>query len=54
VLFAAYHAYQGAAGAAYSLTFGLAYGIAFLAIRRVWPLVIGHALYNICLEVLAR
>jgi hypothetical protein len=30
------------------------YGIAFLALRRVRPLAIGHALYNICLILLFR
>lgn len=52
-LFASYHLYQGVDGAFYALLFGLAYGGAFLLLRSVWPLAIGHALYNIQLELLA-
>ena len=47
VLFAAYHTYQGPIGVAGSLGMGIVYGIAFLCVRRIWPLAIGHALYNI-------
>jgi membrane protease YdiL (CAAX protease family) len=53
LLFASYHAYQGVVGVVYSFAFGLAYGVAFLGIGRVWPLVIGHALYNVHAELLA-
>jgi membrane protease YdiL (CAAX protease family) len=52
ILFAAYHAYQGGLGVAYTLVFGAAYGVVFLMTRRVWPLAIGHALYNIRLELI--
>jgi membrane protease YdiL (CAAX protease family) len=52
LLFASYHAYQGLSGAVDALAFGLAYGVAFLALGRVWPLVVGHALFNIRLELL--
>ena len=40
-----------AAGAAYAALFGLVYGSAYLLLRRVWPLAIGHALYNIRLDL---
>ena len=52
-LFASYHAYQGLVGVAYSFAFGITYGAVFLAIHRVWPLVIGHALYNCWVELVA-
>ena len=52
-LFAAYHGYQGPAGLAYTMALGVMYGGAFLLLRRVWPLAIGHALYNIRLELAA-
>lgn len=52
-LFAACHAYQGAAGVADKMAFGVAYGVAFLLLRRVWPLAIGHALYNIRIDLAA-
>ncbi|MGI8978587.1 MAG: CPBP family intramembrane glutamic endopeptidase [Pirellulaceae bacterium] len=52
-LFASYHGYQGVAGIAHTLAFGLLYGVAFLMLRRVWPLAIGHALFNIRLELAA-
>jgi membrane protease YdiL (CAAX protease family) len=52
-LFAAYHAYQGGVGVSYTAAFGVAYGVAFLAMRRIWPLAIGHALYNIRVELAA-
>ena len=51
--FAAYHAYQGLQGVALSFVFGVAYGLAFLVVRRVWPLAIGHALYDIRADLLA-
>ena len=53
IVFASYHAYQGAFGTAHAFVFGIVYGVAFLATGRLWPLVIGHALYNIRLELLA-
>lgn len=53
VLFASYHAYQGPPGVAYSLAFGLTYGVTFLVLGRVWPLALGHALYNVRIELLA-
>jgi membrane protease YdiL (CAAX protease family) len=52
ILFASYHVYQGLDGAVYALLLGLAYGVAFLAIGRLLPLVIGHAIYNMRLELL--
>jgi membrane protease YdiL (CAAX protease family) len=53
LLFACYHTYQGPVGAIHALVFGLTYGAIFLAIGRVWPLAIGHALYNIRIDLLA-
>lgn len=53
IVFASYHAYQGAFGTAHAFVFGIVYGVAFLATGRLWPLVIGHALYNVRLEWLA-
>jgi membrane protease YdiL (CAAX protease family) len=50
--FASYHAYQGPAGLVGNFLFGLAYGVAYLSIRRVWPLAVGHALFNIHLDLL--
>jgi membrane protease YdiL (CAAX protease family) len=46
-LFAAYHTYQSIGGVAHQMEFGVAYGVAFLLLRRVWPLAVGHALCNI-------
>jgi membrane protease YdiL (CAAX protease family) len=51
IAFAAYHLYQGPVGVAGSFAFGVVYGVAFLALRRVWPLVIGHATYNLLIEL---
>ena len=44
--FASYHIYQGFFGLGAAFVFGLVYGAAFLFIRRVWPLILGHALIN--------
>ena len=52
-LFGAYHGYQGAAGVADTMAFGVAYGVAFLLLRRVWPLAVGHALFNIRIDLAA-
>jgi membrane protease YdiL (CAAX protease family) len=51
--FASYHAYQGAVGVVYTFAFGLTFGAVYLGVRRVWPLALGHALYNILLEIAA-
>ncbi|MDB5310724.1 MAG: putative conserved integral rane protein [Gemmataceae bacterium] len=53
VLFASYHIYQGAEAVVYALAFGVMYGAVFLVLRRVWPLAVGHALYDIQIELLA-
>jgi len=50
-LFASYHLYQGVGGAFHALLFGLTYGAAFVWIRSVWPLAIGHAFINIYFEL---
>jgi membrane protease YdiL (CAAX protease family) len=52
VAFASYHVYNGALGLGNAFAFGLAYGTAYLAIRRIWPLVIGHTLFNISVELI--
>jgi membrane protease YdiL (CAAX protease family) len=52
--FAAYHLYQGLHGVAFAFALGVAYGAAFLVFRRIWPLAIGHALYDIHVELLAE
>lgn len=44
VLFAAYHAYQGYIGVLNAAIVGLLYGTAFCLFRRLWPLVVAHAL----------
>jgi membrane protease YdiL (CAAX protease family) len=46
-LFTAYHCYQGVKGLTGVLSFGMFFGVAYLCIRRVWPLAIAHALDNI-------
>jgi membrane protease YdiL (CAAX protease family) len=51
--FASYHAYQGPAGLVGNFLLGLAYGLAYLGVRRVWPLALGHALFNIHLELMS-
>ncbi len=52
-LFASYHVYQGPEGFVGSFLFGLVYGAAYGLNRRIWPLVLGHAGYNLLLEYLA-
>ena len=52
-LFASYHCYQGSAAVVETMAVGLVYGIAFLAMRRVWPLALGQALYNMSLHLMA-
>jgi membrane protease YdiL (CAAX protease family) len=47
VLFAIGHGYQGPTAVAYTFVFGVWYGIVFLVMRRVWPLALGHAFYNV-------
>jgi membrane protease YdiL (CAAX protease family) len=52
VLFASYHLYYGPTGALiYVLVFGLAFGGAYVLLRRVWPLALAHMLLNISIEV---
>lgn len=47
VLFSSYHLYQGLYGAGSALVMGLVFGVAFCAIRRIWPVAAAHALLNI-------
>lgn len=53
MLFASYHVYQDLLGVIFALLFGCLFGTAFVLYRRIWPLVLGHALYNIRLDFLA-
>ena len=53
LLFASYHSYQGVIGTAYAFAFGLAFGVAFLLIGRVWPLAFAHALYDMRIDLMA-
>lgn len=52
-LFASYHAYQGPDGLLLVLPFGIVCGLAYLMIRRIWPLAIAHAIYNIRIDLIA-
>ena len=47
LLFGAYHLYQGVHGAFWAFVFGFLQGLLFLVTRRLWPLVLGHALSNL-------
>jgi membrane protease YdiL (CAAX protease family) len=47
LVFAAYHVYQGAPGVINALVIGLVYGVAFIRLRRFWPLAIAHALADV-------
>jgi membrane protease YdiL (CAAX protease family) len=51
VLFASYHLYQGVYDSLFVLFLGLAFGFAYLGVRRVWPLAIGHMLFGIHAEL---
>jgi membrane protease YdiL (CAAX protease family) len=53
VAFTSYHIYQGAAGTVDVFIYGLVFGVVYLLYGRIWPLVIGHALFNITLELAA-
>ena len=46
LIFASFHIYQGAWNTVAILGMGLIYGVAFVLLRRVWPLALGHALTN--------
>src|SRR5262245_3059461 len=50
--FASYHVYQGLAATLPVFAIGVIYGVAYLAIRRVWPLMIGHALFDVEIDLL--
>jgi membrane protease YdiL (CAAX protease family) len=47
VAFASYHIYQDISGFIFSWLFGLVFGTAYLLVRRIWPLALGHALVNL-------
>lgn len=49
-IFASYHIYHGVIGAGGVFFFGIGFGVLWLLFRRLWPLVIGHALSNIVIE----
>jgi membrane protease YdiL (CAAX protease family) len=46
-LFGLLHIYQGAAGIVLTGAVGLVFGVAFLWLRNVWPLVIAHGLLHV-------
>jgi len=50
--FASYHVYQGLRATIPVFVIGVVYGVAYLGIRRVWPLVIGHALFDVEIDLL--
>lgn len=50
-VFASYHIYHGVIPVGGIFLFGLSYGILWLLFRRLWPLVIGHAVGNMVLQV---
>jgi len=50
-IFASYHIYQGSLAVGGIFLFGLSFGVMWLLFRRLWPLVIGHALSNIVIQV---
>lgn len=47
LLFGSYHVYQGPISAITVCMAGVINGAVFAVTRRLWPLVIGHALYDI-------
>ena len=47
LLFGISHAYQGFAGIANAGAIGVVYAVGFLFVRRLWPLVIAHAMLDI-------
>lgn len=49
LLFASYHLYQGPIGAIGAATFGLVCAVSFCIFRRLWPLCVAHALWNLWL-----
>jgi membrane protease YdiL (CAAX protease family) len=46
LIFASYHLYQGIGATIWIFFVGLAFGCAFCWLRRIWPLVIAHALMD--------
>jgi membrane protease YdiL (CAAX protease family) len=46
LIFASYHLYQGIGAAIWIFFVGVAFGCAFCWLRRIWPLVIAHALMD--------
>jgi membrane protease YdiL (CAAX protease family) len=52
LLFASYHVYQGFVATIPIFVVGIVFGVVYLGIRRVWPLVIGHCLFDIELDLL--
>jgi membrane protease YdiL (CAAX protease family) len=53
VAFTSYHLFLGPAGLVQAFAFSIAYGVGFLAIRRVWPLVLGNMMFMIHWELMA-
>jgi len=51
VVFASYQAYLGLYDAIFIFCLGVAFGLAYLGVRRVWPLAIGQMLFGIHAEL---
>jgi membrane protease YdiL (CAAX protease family) len=51
VAFASYHAYQKMDGLLEILLVGVTWGMVYLAVRRLWPFVFAHALFNVLIEL---
>ena len=51
--FASYHIHYGLIGAFSVFLIGIVYGIAFVLTRRLWPVALSHALYDIRIEMLS-
>lgn len=54
ILFAGYHSYQGSGGIISALTIGLVYGGVFCAMRRAWPVAVGHSITDIIALAMMR
>lgn len=50
-LFGSIHLYQGGPGVLRTTVLGLTHGALFLAIRRVWPFAVEHAVYNLLVQL---
>jgi membrane protease YdiL (CAAX protease family) len=51
VAFASYHLYQRTDGLLDTLILGVVWGALYLVVRRVWPFIIAHTLWNIVIDL---